>query len=345
MTLRRLGLTLASVLLLACASEPSHSPAAPERASPQAAPIAAVVSDAQARQRLAEADRTFRSRAYAKALPQYQDAAGYAQGVGDRSAEGEALAQVARMFSLTKRLAEGRQWLDRARAVASPLAWTRYLGVRGIFERESKDRAKALDTFTQMYDYALAQHLPRRAIDAAHHAALVAPKDAQIGWAHKGIAAAEAGQEEGWLAVLWNNLGSTHESRKDWSGAAAAYETARRYHHRTGGPTQKLVADWAYGRSSLRAGNVEVARGLLPDCLRRAKAWRQAKPQDAEAREWVGWCQAALGEFEVHEGQVASGLKRLRAGRELLVAAKIESWWPEGLEDLDAVIRRAERGR
>ena len=81
------------------------------------------------------------------------------------SLEAEALSQMARMLSLTERLEEGRAWLARAEEVASPdhpLGWTRYLGVRGIFERESGDRDRALSTFEEMYAYALEHDVPRR---------------------------------------------------------------------------------------------------------------------------------------------------------------------------------------
>jgi tetratricopeptide (TPR) repeat protein len=297
---------------------------------------------------LAQADQLFRGRRYADAGPVYERAAERAAAEGDGSVQAEALAQVARMASLTVegpgRLEEARRWLERAAQVASdeqPLGWTRYLGVRGILEREEGHAEQALATFTEMHDYARARDLPRRAIDAAHHAAIVAPTEDQVTWAERGIAAAEELGDEGWLAVLWNNLGSTHEDRGDWTAAADAYERARDYHHRGGGERQRLIADWAVGRASLRAGRAERAAELLPDVLQRARAAHEAQP-DAETAEWVGWALAAHGEMLVGRGEAAAGLEQLREGRALLITAGIEDWWPDGLADLDRVIAEAE---
>ena len=55
-----------------------------------------------------------------------------------------------------------------------------------------EERAAALETFGELYAYCREQGLQRRAIDAAHHAAIVAPLEAQVTWAHEGLAAARA---------------------------------------------------------------------------------------------------------------------------------------------------------
>lgn len=330
------------VLLAGCGAPGARSEPAPTAVS-SPAEGAAMSETSPVAERLAAADALFRGRKYAEALDAYRAVAEQAGEARDRSVEAEALAQVARMYSATKRLEEGRPWLARAREVADPahpLGWTRYLGVRGIFEREGGDRARALATFTEMHDYARARDLPRRAIDAAHHAAIVASPEQQVAWAERGIAAAEAAGDEGWLAVLWNNLGATHEDRGEWTAAADAYEQARTYHYRTGGEHQRLVADWALGRASLRAGRLERAEALLPDCLERARARHAAAP-NAETGEWVGWTLAAHGELLVARGQRAEGLTALEEGRARLVEAGIEKWWPGALADLDARIAAA----
>lgn len=287
---------------------------------------------------LAAADRTFKSRRYAEALPEYRAVAEAARAAGDTSSEAEALAQVARMCSLTERLDEGREWLAKAQAVADeaqPWGWTRYLGVRGIFERESGQREVALATFSESCAYAEERGLHVRAIDAAHHAAIVASPAEQLTWAERGIRAAERGDERGWLAVLWNNLGSSHEDRGDWPAAAKAYRQARNYHYETGGPLQKFAADWALGRSSLRAGDLASAEELLPRCLAGARAGVEGVAE-AEQREWLGFSLCAHGELLLARGEAEAGRAQLREGRELLVAAKISDWWPAYLADLDA---------
>jgi hypothetical protein len=108
---------------------------------------------------LEEGDRLFGERRYVEAHDVFERAALAAEREGDRRVQVEALAMVARTCSLTERLSEGRGVLERAGALArptEPLGWTRYLGVRGVFEREEGDRAQALATFVDMYDFSMA---------------------------------------------------------------------------------------------------------------------------------------------------------------------------------------------
>ncbi|MBL4847875.1 MAG: hypothetical protein JKY65_20360 [Planctomycetes bacterium] len=294
---------------------------------------------------LKAADKIFSARRHGEALKAYQAAATAAKSAGDLSSEAEALAQVARMYSLTKRLDEGRPWLEKARALASedhPWGWTRYLGVRGIFERESGEPKRSLATFAEYHDYAKERGLYTRAIDAAHHAAIVAPPAEQIRWAERGIAAAEAGDERGWLAVLWNNLGTTHEERKDWKAAVTAYTKAKEFHDQTGGPVQKIAAAWALGRAALRAGDLAQAETLLPGCLEQARRGVEGAPA-AEQSEWLGFTLTSHGELLVARGRRAAGLAQLKEGRELLVKAEITKWWKAYLQDLDQRIAAASK--
>ena len=145
-----------------------------------------------------DADQTFGARKYADALDRHRRCSAQAEQERNRSVEVEALAQVARCYSIDGKLDEGRPWLERAEKLASadePLGWSRCLGVRGIFQRESGDKAKAKATFEEMHRYCVEKKLFTRAIDAIHHIAIVVPPEEQPAWALKGIAAAE--QREG----------------------------------------------------------------------------------------------------------------------------------------------------
>jgi hypothetical protein len=327
--------------------QPSSTPASSTAPLSAPAPAAPKPPETAVTRALAAADKTFSGRRYEEALVEYRAAAQAAKSSGDASSEVEALAQVARMHSLAKppRLDEARAELRRAQEVASPdhpWGWTRYLGVRGILEREGGDKTQALATFVEYHDYALARGLYTRAIDAAHHAAIVAPPAEQLRWAKRGIAAAEAGDEEGWLAVLWNNLGASHEDRGDWKAAVEAYAKAKHYHDRRGGPLQKLAAAWALGRASLRAGDLERAGALLPGCLETARAGIEGAPEN-EQREWLGFALASHGELLLARGERVAGLNQLQEGRQLLVAAGIEKWWAPFLSDLDQRIAAAKK--
>jgi tetratricopeptide (TPR) repeat protein len=301
------------------------------------------VTAASAAELLREADAIFGQRKHAEALPLYRAAAERGASEKDRAVEVQALAQVARCFSLKKELAEGRTWLARAEKAASPdepHGWSRLLGVRGIFEREEGDKAKAKATFVEMYEYCRARKLERRAVDAIHHIAIVVPLEEQPAWALKGIEAATTTGDEAWLAVLWNNLGATYEDLKQPEKALDAYLKARELHHRTGGPVQKLAADWAVGHTYRLCGKQAEARPRLEKTLAEAEALYAKEKGDW--LEWVGWCRKDLGETLIAQGEHAKGLALLKAGRTALAGAGMETHWPEGMKQVDEAIAAAE---
>jgi tetratricopeptide (TPR) repeat protein len=283
-------------------------------------------------QDLDAADRVFFARKYGEALELYRPLA--------EKGNVEALAQVARCLSLTGKLEEGKGWLERARKAASkdePPGWSRYLGVRGIFEREGGDRKTAQATFEEMHAYCVEKGLHRRAIDAVHHIALVAPVKEQPAWALKGIAAAEQLKDDASLAVLWNNLGSTYEELKRLDRMLEAYLRARDYHYKSGGDVQKLVADWAVGHGYRLNGKLEEARDLLEPTLAWAER-RHGKEPGAATIEWVGLCRKDLGETLSGLGEKARATELLKAARADLVKAGYEKSWPAALKEIDEAL-------
>ncbi len=274
---------------------------------------------------LKEADAVFAKRDWGAALESYRKVAESASG-SDRV---EALAQVARCLSLLGKLDEGRPWLEKAAKLADaaqPGGWSRTLGVRGIFERESGDKAAARKTFEELYAYCRDRNLPRRAVDAVHHLALVVPPEEQPAWALKGIAEAEKLGDEAWLAVLWNNLGATYEDLKLHPKALEAYLKARDYHHKTGGEFQKHVADWAVGHAYRLLGKTAEARPLLEA----AHAW--GATQDGE---WKGWTKKDLGLVLAALGDRERGVAMVKEARQALLDAGMDKHWPESIVTLD----------
>ncbi|MEE8578262.1 MAG: hypothetical protein V3T31_13495, partial [candidate division Zixibacteria bacterium] len=86
---------------------------------------------------LQEADKIFQSRDYPAALDQYEKVLNQARNEFNRSVEIEALSQMARMNLLTDNKEAGRRYLAEAGKKVSdsdPMAWSRYLGVKGRFE-------------------------------------------------------------------------------------------------------------------------------------------------------------------------------------------------------------------
>ncbi len=282
------------------------------------------------------ADKVFATRKYADALALYRTLA--------EKGNVEALAQVARCLSLAGKLEEGKGWLERAGRLATkdePLGWSRYLGVRGIYEREGGDKSKAKATFEEMHAYCVEKGLHRRAVDAVHHIAIIVPPEEQPAWALKGIAAAEKLGDETWLAVLWNNLGSTYEELKKHDRMLEAYLKARDYHYKSGGDVQKLIADWAVGHAYRLTGKLKEARELLEKTLAWAER-RHAKEPGAATIEWVGLCRKDLGETLGGLGEKAKALELLKSARPALVEAGYEKSWPECLKEIDEAVGRLE---
>lgn len=291
---------------------------------------------------LREADETFRSRKYADALEAYRRASEAASGEKNLPAQVEALAQVARCCSIQGKLDEGRPWLEMAEKLASasePQGWSRLLGVQGIFQREAGDKAAAKRTFEEMHRYCVEKGLFKRAIDAIHHLAIVVPIEEQPAWALKGIDAAERLKDDASLAVLWNNLGLTYEDLKQYDKMVPAYLKARDYHHATGGPLQKMIADWAVGHGYRLAGDLAKAEEWLRKTLPLAEAG-YAKDRRPETAEWVGWCKKDLGETLLARGDKARAPDLLRQARASLVEAGIDKSWPEGLKSLDEALEK-----
>ncbi len=294
---------------------------------------------------LETADKTFGQQKYAEALELYKTVGAAAEKDKNAQVLVEALAQVARCLSLTGNLDEGKRWLGKAKLVASneePLGWSRYLGVRGIFERESGDKKAAKATFVEMYEYCVAKKLPKRAVDAVHHVAIVVPPEEQPEWAMKGIAEAEKLKDDGWLAVLWNNLGATYEDLKKPEKALEAYLKARDYHYKGTNEHRKLAADWAVAHAQRLCGKHEEARIGLEKAL----AWagkRHAAEPSKETLEWVGWCKKDLGESIAALGDRPKGLALLKEARAALVESGIEAWWAEGLKQVDESIKALEK--
>lgn len=294
---------------------------------------------------LDDADKAFQQRKYADALELYRKAADAAAKDKNAPVLVESLAQVARCCSLTNRMDEGKDWLEKAKAAASdaePLGWSRYLGVRGIFEREAGDKAAAKKTFVAMYEYCVAKQLHKRAVDAVHHVAIVAPPEEQPEWALKGIAEAGKLKDDGWLAVLWNNLGVTYEDLKKPEKALEAYLKARDYHYKGADDHRKLAADWAVAHAQRLCGKHKEAREGLEKALAWAEKRHQAAP-DKETIEWVGWCKKDLGESIAALGDRAKGLVLLKEARAALVESGIEQWWAEGLKQVDEAIEKLSR--
>jgi tetratricopeptide (TPR) repeat protein len=284
---------------------------------------------------IAQADTLFNRNQYDKSREIYLKAADEAEASGDNSALSEAYAMIARTYLITEKKEEGRPWLEKASQFADPdipLAWSRYIGVRGRFEWQDKELEKATATFKEMYDYCSKNGLHERAIDAAHMVAITGGRDDQVEWGLKGIREAEAGNITAWLGPLWNNLGWTYEDMGKYRESLDAYLKARDYHHKYGNEKNKLCADWAVGHAYRLLDQPDSAvRWVNPDLL--------AKFESIKDIEFQGWTLKEMGEIALLRSMPNSALSYLTQAEEKLQAAGMPEWDPDGYKKLQGQIK------
>lgn len=289
-----------------------------------------------------EAMEEFRSREYSAAGRTFQLAAVAAELSGSDRVMVEASAMVARCGTLTRNPGLTSLWIGRARERArrtEPHGFSMTEQVTGIIQREAGDPEGALRTFESLHRYCLDHDLLERAIDAAHHAAIVAPLKDQVHWAQRGISAAEATGDERWQAVLWNNLGRTHEQLGEFPKMLLAYENARRFHRRTGGEREAMIADWAVGRAQRFNGDLATAERTLRRVLEVALD-REARAEPGSS-EWVGYTRWELGEIYLEKEDTRAAAE-LKLALETLVEAGLDKSWPAGMAELRASLERAQ---
>lgn len=287
---------------------------------------------------LIQADGTFQTRDYKKALSQYQEVVEQARVEFNNPVEVEALAQVARMNLILGNKEEGRTVLaeafERARESA-PYGWSRYLGVKGRFEWQDDDLAAARRTFDEMYNYCTVNQLWGRAVDAAHMIAIVAETpEEQIEWGRKGIEAAEANEIDSWLGPLWNNLAGTYYDIKELDSALECYLKAREYHWRHSGEVAKLFADYHVGMTYRHLADFDQAAQWLRPVL----AWGER----LENHSVIGQACEDLGEVELAIGNRDSGMELLRKALSEYEKGGLDKSWPKIYNQLKARIKDLE---
>ncbi len=284
--------------------------------------------------RIAEADSVFSNRQYAQAGELFELIANDAEAAGDDSAFAEAASMRARALLQTGDRETGREWLERAAAVAStedPPGWSRYLAVRGRFEWTNKEQETATETFKELYDYCEANELYERAVDATHMIAIVAPSEERFEWSRKGIAMAEAGELTGWLGPLWNNMGWDYVDAGEYDRGLEALERAREYHYKSGEDLPRLIADYSVAHVKRLRGDLDVAEEEMQATLDLATRMRDEGHGDA--LEWMGFSRWDLGEIAVAEGDAARGLELMRTALKELEQAGMRRWDPDGWQE------------
>ncbi len=288
---------------------------------------------------LKKADSLFNAKEHEESRELYTRVSEIARDSDEKSNQAEAFAMIARTYLKMNQKEQGYPWLNKARDIASadqPLGWSRYLGVRGRFEWQSKELEKATSTFIEMYNYCSVRKLHERAIDTARMVAITGTSEQQIEWGKKGIAEAEAGNIPRYLGALWNNLGWTYEDLGRYSEAVDAYTKAREYHWKYGDERNKLIADWAVGHACRLNGEydkAEVWLRPLPDWCRKI-----------DETEFLGFSLKELGHLSLGREDTAEAVNYFVEAEKNLKVAGMPEWDAEGYNKLLGEIERLKKG-
>jgi tetratricopeptide (TPR) repeat protein len=269
-------------------------------------PLVSLRADSSPQELLAQGDTKFDGRLFDEATVAYQQAYDSALVAGDVSIQIESLSQLARC-RLTQNDFDGcKIWLAKAAGIASEKypGWARYLGVKGRLEWRENHNDVATVTFKKMHDFAKAQNLPDRYLDAAHMVAITGSPKEQIEWGLRGIEEAEATGNLRWLASMYNNLAGTYSEQKDYEKSYEYYVKAREYHWRFSGEVGKLYADYQIGWILTMLGRYDEALTYLRPSL----AWAERLGND----DVQGQACADLGDIAVAKGDKAEGAKMYR---------------------------------
>jgi tetratricopeptide (TPR) repeat protein len=277
--------------------------------------------------KLAEADQAFKNRQYAQAGEAFETVAGEALAAEDRQTYVEAAAMRAWSHLIQGNADDGRPWLVKAEEVADPskpIAWSRYVGVRGRFEWEDAELEKATATFLELFDYCQENELYDRAVDAAHMVALTGDPEQKFEWAMKGIELAEKGNMTSWLGPLWNNLGWDYVDAGRYDEGRAAFEEAREYHYKAPTELPKLIADYSIAHVTRLQGNLDEAR----ESMRAVFGWAEKMYDDGntDAMEWMGFSRWELGEIAISKGEVGIGLGMLEKALDEFEQSGMPKW-------------------
>ena len=159
----------------------------------------------------------------------FQDILTQFENSADASYLAELLTQIARTYSLQSHFDQCHEILDRVEKMLGPgldRAGILYLLERGRAYNSAGMGEKAMPFFLEAFELGLQKHERKHAIDAVHMIA-IAEKDpnTQVWWNLKGIAMAEADEKsQGWLNALYNNIGESYLSLKDYKNARLYFQ-------------------------------------------------------------------------------------------------------------------------
>jgi tetratricopeptide (TPR) repeat protein len=174
--------------------------------------------------------------------------------------------QLARSLGLQRRFDEASAELDTVAAAAgTPLARTYLALERGRVVNSSGHPEEAAPHFRRALEEAEAAGLDHLAVDAAHMMAIVEPGEAQIGWAERALAIAEASADpraRKWVGSVTHNLGWTLHDLGRYDEALSCFERALAFREQQGDEETIRVARWTVARALRSLGRFKEALAI-----------------------------------------------------------------------------------
>jgi tetratricopeptide (TPR) repeat protein len=175
--------------------------------------------------------------------------------------------QLARSLGLQRRFEEGFAELDAVERepAPTPLTSTYLLLERGRLLNSGGQPDAARPRFVEALDQAEAAGLDHLAADAAHMLAIVETGEAQIPWARRALAIAEASADpraRRWAGSVTHNLGWTFHDLGRHDEALAEFERALALREAQGDPELIRVGRWAVARGLRSLGRYDEALAI-----------------------------------------------------------------------------------
>jgi tetratricopeptide (TPR) repeat protein len=243
--------------------------------------------------------------------------------------------QLARAIGLQRRFEECAEELavvelaiTGAEGVAAPIVSTYLELERGRQLRSAGHPEEAKPHFLAALDLAESANLDFLAADAAHMMAITEPGEAQIPWAERALAIAEASEDpraRKWTASIASNLGWTLHDLGRHEEALDLFERALAEREKRDDAEPLRVARWTVARGLRSLGRHEEALAIQ---------WGLAKngPED-------GYVEEELGELLLATGQTDEARPHFARAHELLAGDAYLS-----AEEPDRLARLAELG-
>jgi tetratricopeptide (TPR) repeat protein len=201
--------------------------------------------------------------------------------------------QLARSLGLQRRFEESAAVLDAVTA-STPLVRTYLELERGRLLNSSGEPAKARPHFLAALAEAEGAGLDDLAADAAHMMAIVEPGEAQIPWAERALAIAEASQDaraRRWVGSVTHNLGWTLHDLGRYDEAQGYFERALAFREQQGDPELIRVGRWTVARGLRSLGRYGEALAIQQELA-------SSGPEDGYVSEELGELLLAHGQSE-----------------------------------------------